>query len=309
MSSGLGRGIALCVAAAALLSPVEAAAEKRVALVVGMSDYISCPKLENPQRDAAGMAKALTSVGFDVVTSVNQDLSGLTAALEQFYAKAAGADAAVFYYAGHGLQARGVNYLVPTDAQLKNETRLKQETIALQDVVSSMEEKARITLAFVDACRDNPMADELKRSIAGSDRSAAVLRGLAPMSIRSSDTMVVYATAPNKTAQDGSGQNSPFTEAMVRNIATPGVDIELMMKRVTRDVAKSTEGAQIPERLSRLTSEFVFNEAVEKPGEAPSPQSASASNPGVASPGNSASTDLCRSDNPPLSCLWNTRKP
>lgn len=265
-----------------------AAAGKRVALVVGMAEYDHCPKLANPRRDAAGMVDVLSALGFHVIPSLDQDLSGLTEALDRFYAEARGAEAALFYYAGHGLQLRGVNYLVPRDARLRSETRLGQETIALQGVVMAMEEKARIALVFLDACRDNPLGDELKRSVAGGERSAAVARGLAPMSIRNPDTMVVFATAPNATAQDGQGGNSPFAGAMLRHLSTPGVEIELMMKRVTRDVVQATGGAQVPERLSRLTSEFVFKEAAAVVGAVPAPVAA----------------DPCRVANPPLSCLW-----
>jgi uncharacterized caspase-like protein len=284
-----------------ILHPAAALAGRRAAFVVGVSDYAYCPKLPNPRRDAAAMTKALKSLGFDVITSIDQDLDGLTGGLEQFYRKAEGAEAAVFYYAGHGLQARGVNYLLPKDARLRSETRLKQEAIALQDVIAAMEERAQITLAFLDACRDNPLGDELKRSIAGAARSAAVPRGLAPMSIRRPDTMIVFATAPNKTAQDGSGRRSPFTEAMIRRLAEPGLEVEPMMKRVTRDVARATKGEQVPERLSRLTSEFVFNEAATRPpsslpGGAPAPVSAA---PQAANP--------CASSNPPISCLWRKR--
>lgn len=116
------------------------------------------------------------------------------------------------------------------------------------------------------------------------------------MSIRNPDTMVVFATAPNKTAEDGSGQNSPFTEAMMRNIATPGLEVEPMMKRVTRDVVAATKGGQIPERLSKLTSEFVFNEA------APQAAAAAQQQPAV-----TPAADPCASSNPPVSCLWRKR--
>jgi Caspase domain len=247
--------------AAAVLLPVtyDVAHAKRVALVVGISDYAYSPKLANPGRDAAGMAAALAASGFEVVQSLDQDLGGLLQALEQFYAKTDGAEVALFFFAGHGLQFDGVNYLVPKNAQLRSDTRLKQETIALQDIISSIEKRAGITLVFLDACRDNPLAEELHRSSKGASRSAAVPRGLAPMAIRNPDTLLVFAAAPGRTAADGAGDNSPFTTAILRNIAEPGVEIELMMKRVTRDVVQSTGGEQVPERLSRLTTEFVFH--------------------------------------------------
>jgi uncharacterized caspase-like protein len=249
----------------AALSGVETAHAKRIALVLGISDYAYSPRLTNPGRDATGMAKALQAAGFEVVLSLDQELSGVLVALEDFYARADGAETALFFFAGHGLQFDGVNYLVPKDAQLRSELRVKQETVALQDIISAIEKRAGITLVFLDACRDNPLAEELLRSSKGASRTAAVPRGLAPMTIRNPDTLLVFAAAPGKTASDGAGNNSPFTSALLRNISDPGIEIELLMKRVTRDVVQATNGAQVPERLSRLTTEFVFNTAKDGP--------------------------------------------
>jgi len=186
---------------------------------------------------------------------------------------------------------------------LRSETRVKQEAVALQDVISAIEKRAKITLVFLDACRDNPLADELQRSMKGRSRSAAIPRGLAPMKIRNPDTLLVFAASPGRTASDGSGQNSPFTTALLNNIDQPGVEVELMMKRVTREVHQATRGEQTPERLSRLTSDFVFVPSrlgnwsaslkpVGPPPEIPfQPRSAPAA-------------DGCATDNPPISCLW-----
>ncbi len=243
----------------AILSSSAPADAKRVALVVGISDYKYSPKLTNPGRDAMGMTAALRASGFDVLQVLDPSVAALLESLEQFYTKAEGATAAVFFFAGHGLQFDGVNYLVPKDAQLRSETRLKQETVALQDVMIAIEKRANMTLVFLDACRDNPLAEELQRNAKGASRAAAVTRGLAPMAIRNPDTLLVFAAAPGKTASDGNMGNSPFTASLLRNMSEPGVEIELMLKRVTRDVVQETNGAQIPERLSRLTSEFVFN--------------------------------------------------
>lgn len=242
-----------------LVFPTGLAHAKRVALVVGISKYQYSPRLENPGNDAADLSAALQEVGFDVVTSLDDNLGDLLNTLDEFYARAEGAEAAAFFFAGHGIQFDGVNYLIPRDAQLRSASRLKQETVALQDVISTIENRARMTLVFLDACRDNPLADELQRSARGRDRSAAVPRGLAPMAIRNPDTLLVFAAAPGRTASDGAGRNSPFTTALMNNISEPGIEIELMMKRVTREVVQTTNGTQIPERLSRLTSDFVFN--------------------------------------------------
>jgi uncharacterized caspase-like protein len=239
-----------------------AAEARRVALVVGIGyETAASPRLPNAVRDGEDMAVALAAAGFEVVRPHSGELAALLDALERFYARAQGATAALFYFAGHGIQFENVNYLVPEDAQLRSETRLKQETIALQDIITSLERRNVLTLIFLDACRNNPLAEELQRKSAGTSRSAVVSRGLAPMTVRNPDTLLVFAAAPGKEASDGVGSNSPFTAAMLRNIAEPGVEIELMMKRVTRDVVQETGGEQVPERLSRLTSEFVFKQA------------------------------------------------
>jgi hypothetical protein len=257
MRAGFSGSIVLM---ALLFAAPQAADARRVALVVGISDYAYSPTLPNPKRDAERMSAALRGLNFEVITSLDNDLAGLIASLEQFYKAADGAEAALFFYAGHGLQLEGVNYLVPKDAQLRSEARVRQETIALQTIISATENRAKITLVFLDACRDNPLAEQLQRSVAGKSRSASVSRGLAPMEIRNPDTLVIFAAAPGKTAADGVGQNSPFTQALLSNIGAPGKDIELVMKHVTKAVAEATRGEQVPERLSKLTSDFFLNE-------------------------------------------------
>ena len=246
-------GIVLWLAAA------DTAEAQRVALVIGIADYTFSPKLLNPHRDATRLSATLEQLGFAVTTVLDSDLNQFVEGLERFYARAEGAEAALFYYAGHGLQLEGINYLVPRDAQLRSEARVRQEAIALQDIISSLERRSKITLIFLDACRDNPLAEVLQRSLGGGSRSATVARGLAPMSIRNPDMLLVFAAAPGRTASDGAGKNSPFAQALLENIVAPGVDIEVVMKRVTRAVAETTHGDQIPERLSRLTSDFVFS--------------------------------------------------
>lgn len=273
---------------ATALSLSNPALAKRVALVVGNSAYVYSPRLTNPGNDARQISAALKRVGFEVLTVLDADLQRLVAALENFYTKADSAEA------GHALQVRGTNYLVPTDAQLRSETRLPFETVRLQHVVRSMEERARITLTFLDACRDNPLAEALQRSILGNNRSAAVPRGLAPMAIRSPDSLVVFAAAPGRTASDGTPGHSPFSAAMLRHMETPGDDIELVMKRVTREVHDMTHGEQVPERLSRLTSDFSLN-----------PVRPHSGRPSAKLPQPSA--DPCASDNPPISCLFSKR--
>lgn len=286
------------------LTASSPALAKRVALVVGISDYAHSPRLSNPGNDAREISASLKRMGFEVITALDADLQKLATALDKFYAEANGAEAAVFYFAGHALQVRGANYIVPADAQLRSESRLPLETIELQNIVQAMEKRAQITLTFLDACRDNPLAEALQRSILGDSRSAAVPRGLAPMAIRNPDSLVVFAAAPGKTASDGASINSPFTSAMLRHMETPGDDIELVMKRVTREVHESTRGEQIPERLSRLTSDFSLNPLpASRAGPTVIPPSAIPPSAGKQPPAG----DACASDNPPLICLWSKR--
>jgi uncharacterized caspase-like protein len=289
-------GVLVLISSIAMIS--ESAA-KRVALIIGNSAYEYSPPLSNPVNDANALARSLSNLDFNVTKAIDQDLDSLLETLERFYETAKGADTALFFYAGHGLQFDGTNYLVPTDATLRSKTRVKRETIALQDIITAIEQRSKITLVMLDACRDNPMSDDLHRRSGGGTRSATVKRGLAPMSVRNPNMLLVYAAAPGKTAADGDGSNSPFTTALLKNIETPGIEVELLMKRVTRDVVQSTKGEQVPERLSRLTAEFVFKAAA-----APSPSFATQ----VPSFSTSVSkSDPCKSDNPPLSCLWSNK--
>lgn len=181
-----------CLALAACGADSPPAQAKRVALVVGISDYQYSPKLANPRNDAGRMVEELDKLGFDVTAAIDADRRALIAALDRFYDAARGAEAALFYYAGHALQARGVNFLVPADAELRSEPLLKHEAIALQDIVTTLEERATFTIAFLDACRDNPLATKLQRSIVANDRSLRPPEGLAPMGGGSGDTYIVF---------------------------------------------------------------------------------------------------------------------
>lgn len=242
------------------------AAEKRVALVVGNSAYEHTTPLRNPVNDAKDLAAVLQELGFDVTTAFDAKAQQLDAALRQFSQKIPGADAALFFYAGHGVQFAGRNYLIPVDARITDEISLKRETTAADDVMQMLETGGGVNLMFLDACRDNPLAEQLKRSITAPSRAAQIGRGLAPMQSSGGDTLITFSTAPGDVAADGVGRNSPFASALLRHIRTPGVDVEVMLKRVTDDVRKATNDRQKPERLSKLTKEFAF-----KPGEATPP--------------------------------------
>ena len=229
-----------------------AVAERRVALIVGNSAYSGVPALANPANDAADLATRLGALGFDVRNGTNLDVASFDQAVREFARTLEGADVALFYYAGHGMQASGENYLLPVDARFDDLSGLKRQAVALSDVMEEMQSRARTALVFIDACRDNPLADSLRA------KTRAVSRGLARVDVAVKNTLVVFATSPGKVAADGEGRNSPFTKALLDHVDAPGVEVESLMKRVSAAVITATKGEQEPERLSRLTSEFYF---------------------------------------------------
>jgi uncharacterized caspase-like protein len=241
------------VAAALFAASIAGAqAERRVALVIGNSTYVGVAPLANPENDSADVAAELVALGFEVILGQNLTVAAFDQKLRDFAAASGSADVALFYYSGHGLQANEQNYLLPVDAQFADLSGMKRQSVALADIVADMQERAKTALVFIDACRDNPLADRL----AGTVRS--VSRGLARVDVSGRNTLLVFATGPGKVAEDGDGRNSPFTQAFLKNIGSPGVEIESMMKRVTASVIRSTNGKQEPERLSRLTTDFYF---------------------------------------------------
>lgn len=226
--------------------------ERRVALVIGNGAYRSAPELFNPVNDATDMAAALRGLGFDVVEGTNLDRYGMDDAVRAFGRKVDRTDLALFFYAGHGLQVAGRNYLVPIDAKLERAGDVNFDTIDVSFVLTLMEAEKRVNLVFLDACRDNPLARTLARSL--GTRSASVGHGLA--SVHSAlGTMIAYATEPDNVALDGEGRNSPFTSALLRHIGDKGVDIGTVMRRVRAEVVAATHEKQVPWDHSSLVGE------------------------------------------------------
>jgi formylglycine-generating enzyme required for sulfatase activity len=252
-----------------ILDPSAGFAEKRLALVIGNAGYRDAGRLANPVNDAQDLAGALTRLQFEVTLEKDLTLAKFSRAITDFAAKARGADVALFYFSGHGLQLNGVNYLMPVDAKLENEFDVKLQTISAQDVVEVLERAARMTLVLLDACRDNPIAERLFNTLYAGGRSGAVGKGLARMPDRASETLIVYAAEAGKVAQDGMARNSPFAAAMLKHIEEPGLEVELMLKRVTADVLEATAKKQQPERVSHLVSEFYFKSAAAPPRREP----------------------------------------
>ena len=257
MSGRCGRG-SVCVtwiAAAVLGATAAEAAPDRVALVIGNGAYKSVAPLPNPGNDAADMATALRRIGFDVVEGRDLDKRAMEAKIIEFSRKLDDANLALFFYAGHGLQVSGKNYLVPVDAKVERAADLSFETIDVSQVLAQMEGDKRVNLVFLDACRDNPLARSLARTM--GTRSAAVGQGLA--SIQSAiGTLIGYATQPDNVALDGSGRNSPFTTAMLKHLPTPGLDISVLMRRVRADVVQATGQKQVPWDHSSLMGDVVL---------------------------------------------------
>lgn len=233
-----------------------AATERRVALVIGNSAYENTPALANPANDADDVADALTRVGFDVILKRNLTKDGMDDAFRSFARAIDGAHAALFYYAGHGMQFQGVNYLMPVDAELGHEADLPYEMAKVDDVLADMARVKGVRIVVLDACRDNPLEASLKRSVSRT-RNIPMTRGLARIT-RTQGLLVAYATQPGQVAEDGGGRNSPFTTSLLKHIATPGLEVGPLFRRVASDVNASTGGKQTPELSVSLLGEFYF---------------------------------------------------
>ena len=231
-----------------------------MALVIGNAAYSNVPSLANPVNDAREMSSALRELGFKVIEGYNLNSSTMRSKIAEFGAALPGAGVSLFYYAGHGMQVSGRNYLVPVDAKVERPSALGTEAIEVNTVIADMEAEKRINLVFLDACRDNPLSRNLARSMGSGSRSTAVGQGLAQLNA-GIGTLITFATSPDTIALDGSGRNSPFTQAMLKYIRTPGLEIRSMLTRVRADVIRATNEQQVPWDHSSLTGDFYF-----KPG-------------------------------------------
>ncbi|MEH2554821.1 hypothetical protein V1286_002350 [Bradyrhizobium algeriense] len=225
------------------LAGQPALADKRVALVIGNSAYRNVAKLSNPANDAAAVAAMFKSAGFDTVESkLNLTVGELRKTLRDFGNRSRDANVAVIYYAGHGIELDGTNYLIPVDATLETDTDVLDETLSLDRVLVAVEPAKQLRLVILDACRDNPFAKNMKRTIA----SRAIGRGLAKVEPSSPNTMIAFAAKAGSTASDGDSKNSPFAAALVNHLAKPGLDLRKAFGFVRDDVLKATGNAQEP---------------------------------------------------------------
>ncbi|WP_420971555.1 caspase family protein [Bradyrhizobium sp. B120] len=230
--------------------PLEALAGTRLALVLGNSHYQAVPVLGNPANDAADVATALRSIGFDVIEQRDGTRDAMANAVRDFSKRLSGADVALFFYAGHGLQMNGENYLVPVDAKIETPADVRFNTMNLTDIQQEMEGAGRANIIILDACRNNPFLEKLARSA-----RAAPTRGLGRIDATGQGSLIVYSTQPNNVALDGSGRNSPFTAALLKHIATPGIEVRQMLSRVRGDVLAATSQQQTPWDSSSLVGD------------------------------------------------------
>lgn len=258
----LRRALGLLGLIAVILAAVtDARAERRVALVIGNAHYEHASTLRNPLNDAQAMAALLKTVGFEVVVGTDLDQRAFAGQVEAFGRLLEGAEVGLFFYAGHGLQVNEKNYLVSTQAKLESEFLIPAETVELDAIIRLMESRSRVNLVFLDACRNNPLADKLRQNLVAAKRSVSLGRGLARIEPTGRDTLIAFAAAPGQEAADGRDRHSPFTAALLQNVPKPGVEVSVMLKEVTAQVRRETNNSQRPQQLSDMSRTFYFAKA------------------------------------------------
>jgi TPR repeat protein/uncharacterized caspase-like protein len=242
--------------AAAGLGADAAMAERRVALLIGNGGYQHARVLPNPKNDAEAIAALLRQIGFaadDVILKLDLDYKAMRGEVRTFASKAASADVAVVYYAGHGIEVAGENYLVPVDAKLARDRDLEYEAVTLASVLDSVGEARKLKLVILDACRDNPLSHKIALR---SGVTRKVVRGLETIEPQG-DVLVAYAAKAGTVALDGAGKHSPFAEALLKHMRTPGVDVFRMFGKVTESVLDATKRQQEPWLYGRASGEAI----------------------------------------------------
>lgn len=233
---------------------------RRVALVIGNADYQAINPLNNPANDAEDMARALEGLGFEVITAINADFQTMRNRLQEFRGAIRQGSVGLFYFAGHGVQYRGENYLIPVDAPLQGADGLGLSAIPLNTVLDLMRDANSTTnIVILDACRNNPFPGG-DRNLGGGLATVQAARGF----------YIAYATRPGQVASDGTGRNGTYTQALLRHIGTPNLPIEQMFKQVRTEVDQATGGRQLPWDESSLIGDFAFNSHPGNPGGVPS---------------------------------------
>jgi uncharacterized protein YecT (DUF1311 family) len=230
-------------------------AERKVALVIGNSEYTHAPVLPNPQRDAAEVAKKLTSLGYEVQLEENLTGQAFRVALGVFSESAQQADLALVFYAGHGIELGGRNFLIPVDSAMKSEASAQFETVSLDQVLSTVRSARTLGIVMLDACRDNPFANSMTRS----NGTRSVARGLAPVSVEGEGGLVVsFAAEAGNTAADGDNGHSPYTEAFLEVLDQPDLEVGRMFRTLRAKVREKSHGKQVPVEQAQLPDHDVF---------------------------------------------------
>ena len=249
----LALGVALILFCGA--KPADAVAEKRVALVIGNGAYVNAPRLPNPSHDAEDVAAALKRSDFEVILGTDLSQAGMGDAAIRFARASRSADVAVFYYSGHAMQFNGVNYLMPVDAKLEDEADLKRMT-RVDEILDDLQQAKNLRILVLDSCRDNPLADTLKRSM-GLTRGASIQRGLTKMEAPLG-TIVSFSTQAGRTANDGDGRNSPYTTAFLKHIEERN-EIGDVFREISGDVYQASNKTQLPELSLSIIGKFYLN--------------------------------------------------
>jgi hypothetical protein len=240
---------------AAAANPVGTAAGRRIALVIGNSNYAMLPALPTPRHDAEDMATVLNGLGFEVMTGIDLKRLEMEELLIRFARLTRSAETALMYFAGHGIQYNGENYLAPVDASFEDETDLRR-LAKLRYIMDDLQGASHGRILILDACRDDAVVSRAVAKLPGP-RAAGFARGLAWVS-EVGGVLVTFAAQVNHTAADGKGRNSPFTQALLKRLPAPGVELRTVMTRVRSDVVTATRGAQRPELFDSLASELVL---------------------------------------------------
>ena len=244
------------VAFVVVAAPAVALADGRVALVVGNSTYAHIGRLPNAENDARDMSAALRRLGFQVTTELDADRVALSEALRTFTRRSLGADVALVFYAGHGIEMDRANYLVPVDARLERDVDVRFETVTLDDMLASTL-GASLRLVILDACRNNPLARSMRRTLASRSVSGGSFADLNE-DLLGDETLVAYAAAAGTTAADGRGRNSPYTAALLAHLEQP-LEIGLLFRRVRAQVLASTNRQQRPHEYQSLVGEHYLS--------------------------------------------------
>jgi len=242
---------------------------QRIALVMGNGAYQYIGTLDNPTNDANDVAIALESLGFNVIKSIDATKIEMDIKFDLYRQALNNADVGLFFYAGHGLQINNENYLVPIDAKFNQEFNVSRQLVGISPLLTSKKRRSKVNLVFLDACRNNPLVDILKKGLSsgravtldGERKVGSIGKGLAILRGDVINTLIAFATAPGSVALDGKGKNSPFTIEFLKYIQEPGLEVRQFLTKVRLGVLNKTHYRQVPWDNSSLTEDFYFKGA------------------------------------------------